>query len=119
MALNKDCISLKEGKMFLGEQAMSILKKKTHLCGNCTLPYSMCPKLMNKWQPIEFYGWITEGAQTFTIEEVPYRLSPEEQMDLYDTGKYKIDDVPTTEKVKIMVPDTFLVTKCEKFKTHI
>lgn len=117
MAKNDYCVSLKNGNLYLGEQAMSILKNKQHLCGDCVLPYSMCPKIMAKWQPIEFYGWITEGYQVFVPDKITYHLSPEEQMDLYNTGKYKNSEVPKTEEIPVMVPETFGVTKCEKFKS--
>lgn len=109
-------VSLKNGKLYLGTQAAEIIKQKNHLCGDCLLPYSQCPKMCRPWKPIDSYGWITEGSQKFIEGELTYRLSPEEQMDLFDTGKY--DDaqkVPDREKVPAMIPDTFVVTGCEKF----
>ncbi len=109
-------VSLKNGKLYLGKKAAEIIKEKNHLCGDCLRPYSQCPKMSRQWQPIEYYGWITEGSQKFIEGELTYRLSPEEQMDLFDTGKYDaVQKVPDREKVSAMVPDTFVVTGCQRF----
>lgn len=109
-------VSLKNGKLYLGKKAAEIIKEKNHLCGDCLRPYSQCPKMSRQWQPIEYYGWITEGSQKFIEGELTYRLSPEEQMDLFDTGKYDdVQKVPDREKVSAMIPDTFVVTGCQRF----
>lgn len=37
-------------------------------------------------------------------------------MDLFDTGKYDdVQKVPDREKVSAMIPDTFVVTECQRF----
>lgn len=109
-------VSLKNGKLYLGEKAAAKIKQKPHLCGECLVPYGQCPKMSKTWQPIEYYGWITEGSQTFIAKEMLCRLSAESQMDLFNSGKYKDKhDVPDSEKISLMVPDTFTVTECQKY----